>query len=278
MSILLPKVASVFGALDSDLVADGGAADSHVGEVLATSANRLACIGEPLARFIFDASTDMAGEEGGQLLAFGEPFWFQITPGPITRPKMPRTTRGRLYVHFQARAGEVLYLQVHTAAAPFSPQASAGANVLVLAGTGSDAWATLEDIPLVPGVFEQIAVYLRGTPTTTAGNTAVYGAPNTGTIDAVPMPNIIQDLGSGWITSPHWGEGGHAVTFEDGLGNQILSPRSIVNVLGNDWLQIYPPLDAGWSGRALIGATYHIVELPRIRINSMMLYAQDREV
>lgn len=278
MSIQTPEIPSAFGALDSTVFADGGAADASVLRELARSSNRLACTGEPLLRLIYDASTDSLGDtSAGRLLAYGEPFWFALTP-PLTRPKHPGLTRAKLWVYFQARSGEKLHMQVSTSALPFSATApDDAANVVTLAGTGADAWASLDNIPIAPGNVDYLQLWLRGSPTSTAGSTGTYGSPNTGTITGLPAANIVEDTTATWTNgATNWATGGHVITFEDGSGNQIGQPRAITNVLGDDWLQIYPPIDPGWSQQVIVGATYHIYEASQIRLYSAMLYAKDR--
>lgn len=279
MSILVPEIPSLYGALDSAAFADGEPSDAALLRPIVTGSNRAACIGAPIVQYIFDASSDL-GESSGRCLFWGLPYWFQIAPGPIRRVKMPGLTKGKVFVNFTLRNGEVCHLQVHTSVMPFDPSRQAGdPNVLTLTGTGSEAWAELADIPIQRGDTDHVTFWLRGVPTATAGSVANHAGGtglNTGSIDSA-YDSTLNDSSGGWNRSDTqfgWDEGGHAVLITSG-GNQITRPRQIVGVPNSGQLTVYPPFEPGDDQR-FRNETYSIVELPQGRINNIALYAQDR--
>lgn len=272
-TIATPEIPATFGALDSDVYADGGPVDALVLRTLATSANRLMCTGEPLINLVWDASSDLGGDEApGSFIGFGWPFWFRLTP-LASRPKTPGQTLGHAIVRVKLRNTETMQVQVETRRRPFD--ASGASNILSITGTGSDAYVTLDDIPIDPSDTERIAFWARGDVTATTGNTGTYGAPNTGTIDRLQGYDLEDDSAT-WTTTvgATWAEGGHGVTFKDGGGTQIAEPRLITAVHATR-LSVYPAFSYEEIA-ILAGATYTIVELPRWRVTQLALYAQDR--
>lgn len=281
MSIYTPEIPTAFGALDSAVYEDGGPVDAHVLRTLATSAARLVCTGEPLINLVWDASSDLGGDEAeGALAGYGWPFWFRITPGPMSRPKMPGLRNGHVIVRAKLRSSETCLVQVETRRRPFSRARGAGDdNVITLTGTGSFAYTTISGLPIDPSDTERVAFWLKGEPTSTPGVTATYGSPNNGTIDRVSQPNVIEDDSATWNASPtSWAEGGHCVVIEDGSGNRLTAPRLIrgVGLLPGPRLYVYPDLEPGFIDGALVGATYKIYEIPQWRVAQLAIYSQDR--
>lgn len=298
MSITSPEYPSIYGALDSAIYVDGDACDAAVLREIARSANRLLAVGHPLINWAFDAKA--SGESGGMLLGWGYPFWMQILPGPVTRPKKPGLTRASLRVRATARSGERIYIQIATMAAPYDPAANGTAsNVLTITGTGSAAWYELDDIPIDYGGVDYVTIYAMGEPTSTAGSTGTYGSPNTGDIDRVDGDGRLVVLDTTWSTTPGstWADGGHAVIITDAAGEVITAPRWIIDVVELEsqlsytgspptitvtdvtprhGLVVYPPLPPGLGGAALRGLTFSIVELAQWRLDALVLQAQDR--
>src|ERR1043165_7542017 len=114
-SILVPETAAVFGAIDSAGLVNGRPVSAHLLRVMNMSANRLLTMGHPLVTFAYNGQ-DWRGEASGQLKGLGWPFWVPITPGPITRPKMPGLDKAKVFIRINATAGSRLYIQVHTSA------------------------------------------------------------------------------------------------------------------------------------------------------------------
>ena len=274
MSIFSPEIPSAFGALDSDVVADGGPVDAHVLRETARSANRLICLGEPILNFIWDASTDGANDENpGTLTGYGLPYWFRITPS-LSREKMPGLTSAKLFVRFKARNTETLELQVATKRRPFDP--AGNGNVLTLTGTGSAAWADLSGVLIDEGPTEMISVWMRALRTSTTADTATYGAPNTGTVSRIANRDAIESDGATWNTSGSMLGGFHVIEFTNGAGNVVTSLRQIVSVNSSTRLVVYPGFTSDEEYEAVTGSTFTIYEMARWRLINLALYAQDR--
>lgn len=292
MSILVPEIASVYGALDSDGVfADGEVPSAHIARVLARSANRLLCRGgEPLLNMVWDSGGAVTETPNGGCQGYGSPSWIQITPGPLTRPKKPGITKAKLNVRAWTRTGESIFIQVGTLASPPVGHATGDSpNTVKIDGNGSWQWHSKSDIPIDYGHVEAIAVYLRGLVTSTAGATGTYGSPNSGTVDQFSTPTEMFDNGATWSLSPTWASGGHAVVFEDGSGRPLGPPQWIVGVIPTidptagsgvptyaTGLRLYPGIQSEFTRTSIVGQTYRIFETARWRLANISLYPQDR--
>lgn len=288
-----PEIPAAFGALDSDVYADGEPLDAHVARELVRSGNRLMCAGEPLVHFVWDAGTENGDEVFGAI-GYGYPFWIQITPGPLTRTKMPGHEFAKVMIRFKLGAGEVGLIQVCTSKRPFDANRAPDAdNMLKLEGTGGFEWAELGGIPLEKNAdVEYITFWLRCEPTSTLGNAGVYGAPNTGTISAQPTDarKLQHDGAQTWnTTGSTWATGGHIVVVKDGSGNELTEPRAIVAVEHGSYysvglgaqvvcqrLFVYPNWRDGIEQALIPGKTFEIYQAARWRITSISMYCQDR--
>lgn len=280
MSIYTPEIPAAFGALDSVVYEDGGPVDAHVLRTLATSAARLVSTGEPLINMVWDASSDLGGDEAeGAMLGYGWPFWFRVTPGPISRAKMPGLTRAQGIVRAKLRSSEVVTLQVETRRRPFDAARTTGDdNVITLTGSGAFGYTTLADIPIDPSDTERVAFWLKGEPTSTTGDTGTYGPSATGTISRLSAYDVLDDDTAAWnVVGPTWADGGHCVVVQDSGGNNVTEPRVIRFVKSATQIQVYPSFEPGFFGDRIAGLAYKILELPRWRLTQLALYAQDRE-
>jgi hypothetical protein len=288
MSVFTPEIPTVFGTLDSTAIADGEVPSAHALRSMLRAANRLICMGEPLFNFIWDVSddvTDIESQPEGALVGFGFPQWTQILPGPFVRPKKPGLSKAKAFVRFWARSGEKLYLKIATDATnefddnDFNANSVSSSNVVTLTGTGSWTWASLADIPITRDrPFEHFAIYLRGRVTTTLGTSG--GSPSSGTVTLGTTTTTISDptTPATWnttLTQNSWAETGHAITFVNAAGLEIVTARRIVAVHSATQLEFHPPIE-GQARSQIFGSTYKIYELPRWRIGNIALYAQDR--
>lgn len=278
MSILTPTIAPTFGALDSDVYADGAPVDAHVLRTLASSANRLTCRGEPICNLVWNASTETSDAETlGAYAGVGFPFWFRLTPA-FDVSKKPGHQLARLIVRAKLRASEELLVQVATRKRPFDAGADDGSpNVVLLTGTGADEYTTDDTIELDIGDSETISFWALGRPTSTLAS-SIYGTPNTGTITETWSPNFLIDTSSTWNNSafPPSFRNLHCVVITDAAGNELTRPRVIHWVDYDGRLHLRPHWDDNYAMGAFAGETYSIYELPLVRFTQLALYALER--
>ena len=292
MALRSPLIASTYGALDSDALADGRASDSQVLRTLAMGANRLVTRGQPLSSVVFNAIEESLASvsQPGWHKGYGHPgAWIQITPRlPIT--KRPLITAAKLIFRMAASAGTIS-VQVATDAQPFNPDARPydSQNIFTFLGSDLDSPYTeysdiKNNIPLREGPIEHVTYYLRSDLGPTGGlaadgATGTYGAPNSGVsgdIDDVERNRIVVG-GTSWNAASDpdtWGKGGHALRFTTSVGTNITDPRWIIGS-NDDTLFFFPPLpDDGTLLEELKQAAYEIKKIPMWRIYSLNLYAE----
>lgn len=276
-----PEIATRFGALDDGAFADGYSVPSHLLRVMAMVSNRLVCQTEPVLNLVWDANTDQVETTvQGALMGFAYPVWCMVVP-LTTCPKRPGITAVDVKIIASITSGQTCYAQIETGTSPFDDSAAASAsNVLTMAGTGAFATYTLTGVRCAPGQQDAIAVYLKGTPTSTNGVTATYGAPNSGTVTASAY-NYFEDSAATWNTEggggATWDDGGHYVRFEDtSSGVLVETPRLIVQVPTATRIEFHPPLSTNHVLSRLAGTTYRIRQLPSWRICNVAAYATAR--
>jgi hypothetical protein len=266
-SIYTPEIATTYGALDSAAVADGAALTAHVVRALSRGANRLLAKAETPLSACYPV-------RGGDLEAYAPtgrayPFWIRVESWPIRTQADRRALDVRLTM--RAASGEVLEVQLCTAASPFSPAPAAGAYK-TLTGTGS--WGVLEwDALPCAGGEDEVTLYLRGTLGSVLGNTAVYGSPNTGTVQEVTADGIVRTSASTtWqntSTLATWAWS-HVLVFLSG-STLLTDPRLITGVAGTTpqgRLSIYPPIGTA-EAAGLRLSTYEIRECGLWRLASI---------
>lgn len=287
-SILVPEVASLFGAIDSSAIADGEPLDAHVLRAMGMSANRLLCQGEPLLVLPYDVAgnsgipeTDDEGTQEGGPYGFGSPFWVEIIP-PVTCYKKPGLTSAKLFVRHSITSGGILYVQLATRAQRFSDTASSdnAPNVLKLTGTGGWTTESIAGIPIDYGVDELVSLSILGAPGD-LGATGTYGTPNSGSVDLVIDAGCIL-YGSGATTwadgsgVDSWAGGGHAIVFVDPItGVELVTPRQILQTQEASRIVFWPTLSP-FEQRMIADKAFEIRKLVNWRFGAISLYAEDR--
>lgn len=239
MSIFDAEIASRFGAVDSDRVADGEAFGADLLRAVSMGANRLLtkgamgpCLPWPLI------SRDELGSPAFEAVAL--PEWRVIHP-PIPWPKMPGLSRADARIRIAASVGDI-EVKILTS----TMRSLQGSEHLISVPVGAMALRSLDGFRVSPGAFDLLEVWVRGDGTTTLGDTGAHGVPNTGTdfhiadkrgviyrghptraFDASPG----QATPSTWVVGGNdWARAGHWVGFFDSANRALLAPRRIVSV------------------------------------------------
>ena len=296
-----PEVASVFGALDTEVVIDGDAAHAHALREMARSANRLATAGHPLLVAAFDASND-TGETQiiGALTGYAQwGTWQRLLPGPLVVPKLPTIRRIEVQIvgHTVGQVGaqrlsvQVLTTATGLGAANLSRDLTA-ANVIPIVsanktlGTGANnGWTlatnpTTAGIPVGPSSTELIELWVQGDGTATLMSEATYGAHNTGTVDSFGFRSFY-DASATWnVTGDKVGDNLlHYLVFLDASTGATLSIHRPRVRAGNqtvmDFLpEVDPAVTNAMDGQ---GVTYEIRNLNIWRVAGISIYGVDAD-
>jgi len=286
MTMDTPEIASLFGALDSSGIIDGGAVNAHMLRVLAMTSNRLVSKGHVLTNVVWP-DDNVVAESVGQLRGIAWPWWHNILP-PIPTPKKPGLTTADLevVVSITSRVSEgTVEVQTVTGAARYQPGASSAANILQMVGSGSSVFEVfgMDNIPIASGSMDEVSFLLRGIPTGDTAQAADGGTPSTGTVGRVGPNWFEPTVGASWtFTTPstlsNWANTGHYVDFT--VSSVAVVPLvSVINVVqaGNDRIYFYPYLNADQQ-QMINGTTYTIKQLPRYNMANLALYANARTV
>jgi hypothetical protein len=264
-SIYTPEIASAFGALDSAAVSDGGALTAHVIRAVSRSVNRLLAKPETVLSAVYPT-------RGGTLEALaptgrGYPFWARVESWPIYSRSDRRSLDVRLMI--QATSGDVLQIQLCTSRSPFVAAPLAGDYKTLTATGGYDVveWDGLA----TAGGDDELTLYIRGALSSTLGNTATYGSPNTGTVQEVTSnPGGIRTSAlTAWNNTSLLATWAWTHVLVILSGSVLLTdPRLIVGVVGNapeGQLELYPTIPIN-EADALRRTTYEIRTCPLWRI------------
>jgi hypothetical protein len=283
------EIASLLGALDSAVIADGAPASAHVLRTVAMNGNRLRSKGHPLMTLAWDAD-ESATEVKGGLFWIAPPFWVQACPGPVPVSKKPGLVKGDARIVAKVLDSHRVLFQLSTVQHPYSDRGQAGDdNMVTCTGDGDNDYDVYsldvsEGLRLDYGPAETLTLWMRGDPSTTLMDTGTYGTPNTGTLnqagDYVSIDQM-NDASAAWNTSGNTPDkGGHAIIWKDGAGNILVSHRMIVAVDAATRLSFWPQISE--AERRLItrnagaGASYDIVKLPEVRLGAVTVVAADR--
>lgn len=291
MSILLPKITERYGVLATEGVLDGTGPSAAELREIARNANRLLVKSAPVWRSNW-RSANVAGESMtyNDLVGWGQPGWIQLTPRKPVRKK-PFANKYHVFTEFWVTAGSRHYLQIETSLHPFDPAARTGSpNVVTIDGdVADDTWVqdSVHTLTAPVGIEDYYALWLYSESFDALMDEGTYGAPNTGTIDAVnPAPasggaGSITSGGASWNTSGTTpASGGHVIHIEDSSGGILIGPRVITFNTGNTLtFRPGPSLGAGASNAyALIGQTFKINKASLWRPGDVCAYTQARSV
>ena len=282
VSLTVPRVARVYGALDTAAVASGDAAHAHVLHEIARSTNRLLQQGSLLCSFAWDSSTDTSPETNvtGSFQTFMRWDYWDLIIGPVVAPKKPHLTTYVAKVIAKIPNGENLYLQFGTHARPFDANTRVSMpNVLTCAGTGSFETYTLTGIPGGSSAIEHLTVHAQGDESTVLGATGTYGAPNTGTPTEIATFGMI-DSGTPatWQLGPRWSDDGrHVVAIEDANNVRMLT-REISYVVDATRLNWQPEISRRLAEELrgdMANLTYYIYARHSYRLAAIVVRTEE---
>jgi hypothetical protein len=286
MTILSPEFSSLFGALDSDAIADGASLSSHQLRTLAMNGNRLVIKAEPIFCLPFPVPS-ITTSDGGSARSFagiGHARWTKIMP-TLRVPKKPGLNKADLRMSVRGTATSTLDFQFGTLALPFSPNAPLDApNIVssILTGVSTIDDLSLDGIPVSSGDREEIEIYARGTMgSDVLADESTYGAHNEGTADDV-FSHWIVDGSASWNVSAtatnHLGNSGHVISFVDSSDRAVVSIRQVtqIDLLGTI-LRFEPGLTpTEWDMVRSAGMHYRILKFPEWSIVAMTLVGAER--
>lgn len=276
MGYLDPPIAAIYGAIDSDAIADGGPANAHIIRELVRSTNRLLAQGEPMLSLTFDASTDAADNSiAGALHGVALPnLWLRLYPGSMVAPKKSTHLHATMKVEIRIPTGEDLWIQVCTLARPFLHDAdSTSDNVEVLTagdGTYFQRITGPRVLPLGPHNLEGLHFYIRSDSAEGLMNEGTYGTNNEGSVTSATTTSFT-DSSSAW--DPAITGDSHYVTFFNGL-EPITYPREVSYSSGTT-LNFLPALTAAELSLLSGGAPYQLARGVVWRMASLDLWTQD---
>ena len=290
------EIATEFGGIHSDELADGKPLDSWLLRAMARSSNLLATHGEPALSILYDSDLSTGDETGGSMRGVGNMFWQEIFPGAVTVTKKGGLVSFELKIIAKINGTDTIQFQIGTDATGGLSQAvsSSSPNVMSCKGDGSNAWQTftLSGIPAAPGRFEHVSIAARGEmpETPTEADAGAYGGPSSGTI--IGYNQISQGVGNlyaaaAWnIATPNIASTGHAVRFLNSSGQDAIAARTVIGVGAEhpggsgsgttNGLYYAPGPDFVLQARTLVGSTYQVIELPRWRLAHVGLWTEDR--
>lgn len=289
MPIGTPEVPSTGGCLDSDAFTDGAPLDAYKLRSIIRLANRLTSE----EQLLFDLSwSEAANPDLGSTTfeGIGPLQWTRVLPA-IPVVKRPFLNRAEVLFRCAVPLGQTLEVFVGTSRHPWRETRQPD---LTITGTGAFEDYTISDLEITEAEEEWFELWVRGVPTTTLANTAIYGAPNRRS-SATPIGQYTIVRGGEGVTisgstSALWNysgpntlaAGGHYIRFEDANGDPIGGPRTIVGHYGATTLLFAPALnqreriladdDANGAG----GGDFSIFELARYAVAQFAAYAVAR--
>lgn len=298
-SVFTPEIASEYGALDDDAIADGGPASAQAVRTLVMSTHRLLAMGEPILSLMFDASEDAGGSGGlsarGYLNGFAMPNqWRRLYPAPLVVPKKQTHRKAEMKVVAQIETGRTCLIQLVTNGCAYNNDAvSTSPNVLSLNGNGNFATYSIADnvdhqrILLGPYSIESFELYVKAELSLSSLiSTGTYGVNATGTAEFGVLDftrNTFRDASSNWNTvGQRVDDGSVWVKFVNALNaNELLTaPRHIVGVYvvptesDATVLAFDPPMSLQ-EAKLCDGSTYELHHSPGYRIASVSINTED---
>lgn len=273
-----PEFSSKFGAVDDLAFTDGSPVSAHVLREMARNGNRLISKGDLLFRWV-GAEDDGTGESTSAGSSFAPPFWqyaIPVFPFPVLKRK--GITQIRVRVRADIDSGLTLLFYVGTLKNP-TPTPLATSNILTMAGTGSLAAYTKNDIEVREPAGEVLSFFYKYSvdPSSDAlMNTATYGSPSAGTSSYNTGPFWFSDTGTPatWnTTTAEVHEGGHYVQFLDSNSVRETFIGEIRGVVSATQLLFWPECP---NSQLIRGAKYQILKLPACKFVSIAVYGVDR--
>lgn len=282
----VPEVAALYGALDSDTVADGRALDAHLTRTVTTNTNRLMGKGAHLATLTWPIRPTSGDYDGLHRWAPNSYFipipsrfsWTAITaPIPLNYRRGLRTFEARI----RARVYGTVWLQFATRAHPFYTQASVPfhANTLELDDT-ADALDDFSQAGMLldPSGYDELTIYARAVSNESdLADDTVGGAPNDRS--GLGVTPTYAESWLGFAGAGTWVERGYMylgteIAFRDGLGAEI-TRRQITGATPNTLWWGSPLTDAELTD-VIAGDDFSLYRLPTIGLGTISIAAEGR--
>lgn len=273
-SIFTRQVATRFGAIDSDAVADGAPLSAAVQLAASRAAHRLLVKRETVVAELYD-QLRAAGESpapGGVAL----PFWSEVGRWPIE--KLRRRPFYDVSLGILVTNTEQIEVQYATRARPWVQNPS-GSQLETLTGLGIYDRVRTTGLEGVVDGSDELRMYVRGTVSATLASTGSVGSPNVGTVARVQAGAMYPSGATTWNTTGTTLAYTHALVLLSGAGGiPVAEPQTIVGVRTDSvgqYLELFPGFDPLDTIR-LSGTRYELRALPTWRLGGLTVITQER--
>ena len=272
------EIASLYGALDSDAFADGGPFSAHLLRAMVMSANRLASKGEQIICLPWPIRSNVGEDTIDGMRAVAPLYWTRIY-SPIPCPKRPGLNRADVRIRARVSDTDPVWVQVATRARPFNAHAASDAdNVIVITPDGDNDidQYTKDSIPIDPGPYEEIEIYIKGEPTGNGPSTG--GSPTArGGLGSAPTygNNSVEHASATWTAA--LAEDGHYIEFYDDNGNNVIF-RGVITSVNNAGTRLYytPAVDMATLFEIADADDWSIYQLPTFEMTCFSMACRSR--
>lgn len=298
-----PEIATVFGGIDTDALADGRVIPAGVLRELLRSGNLLLARGSQMFRWVGSRRQNPTELDPGSARHFVSPFWRPLIPlenWPV--PKKPGLTKARIRIQATITNLAVVEVQIATVGNGGFEDNPDSSKTITLIGDGtSTAYGGNAEIRCRDGVDETVGFYVRAVldhlndPDLNDAVPPGFGGAASGVVTS-DTTGIFWDttLAPPWNLPPYSPanpavhEGGHYVFFTHldtaipPRARLIHGPALIVNTWreaprAGQGLHFWPPMDSAFFP-SLGTTTYNLKQLPLMRMDGVAMYSIDREV